>query len=47
MLINALIATIYPVLQAMAIVLLVTSVFAVISTDLFRYDDPANFCQFW
>jgi len=42
-LINALISAVSPVLHALAIVLLVTSVFAVISTDLFRFDDPIHF----
>jgi len=43
MFMNALMAAINPVLHALAVVVLVTSVFAVISTDLFRDDAPDFF----
>ena len=47
MLINALTSSIVPVLNAFAILLLVTTVYAVVATDLFGDHDPVHFANFF
>ena len=46
MLINALASSIVPVLNAFAILLLITTVYAVVATDLYREADPVHFANF-
>ena len=46
MLINALASSIVPVLNAFAILLLITTVYAVVATDLYRESDPVHFANF-